>query len=90
MPARFSILDIGKILLSPTAVFRAVAEEFKRGVQFPEPTTEEILARRSSTGGIGNLPLKELRARYLSVSRWTTLQRNRFNQAMTRLAGRGR
>ena len=27
MPARFSILDIGKILLSPAVVFRAVAEE---------------------------------------------------------------
>ena len=70
--------------------YRAVAEEFKRGVQFPEPTAEEILARRNSTGGIGNLPLKELRARHLSIARWTTHQRNRFNHAMTRLAGRSR
>jgi argininosuccinate lyase len=70
--------------------YRAVAEEFKRGAQFPAPTADEILARRSSTGGIGNLPLKELRGRQQSLARWATNERHRFDAAMTRLAGRSR
>ena len=70
--------------------YRAVAEEFKRGVQFPAPTSSEILARRSSTGGIGNLPLRELRARHGSIARWATQERRRFEHAMARLAGRSR
>jgi argininosuccinate lyase len=70
--------------------YRAVADEFKRGVQFPAPTPAEILARRSSTGGIGNLPLKELRSRHASIARWVRQERSRFDHAMTRLAGRSR
>ena len=70
--------------------YRAVADEFKRGAQFPAPTTEEILARRSSTGGIGNLPLRELRARQQSIAGWVRHERRRFEGAMARLAGRSR
>jgi len=70
--------------------YRAVADEFKAGVQFPAPTAAEILARRSSTGGIGNLPVRELRSRGALLERWARAERNRFQQAMTRLAGRGR
>jgi len=70
--------------------YRAVADEFKAGVQFPAPSSAEILARRSSTGGIGNLPIRELRSRSTALERWARTERNRFQQAMTRLAGRGR
>jgi argininosuccinate lyase len=70
--------------------YRAVADEFKRGVRFPAPTPSEILARRTSIGGIGNLPLRELRVRRASLARWVSIERRRFDRAMTRLAGRSR
>jgi argininosuccinate lyase len=70
--------------------YRAVADEFKRGVEFPAPSSAEILARRSSTGGIGNLPVRELGARRGALERWARAERHRFEQAMAKLAGRAR
>ena len=70
--------------------YRAVADEFKRGVEFPAPTSAEILARRTSTGGIGNLPVRELRGRRAGLERWARAERHRFDQAMVKLAGRAR
>jgi len=69
--------------------YRAVAEEFKRGAVFPAPSTVEIIARRRSTGGVGNLPLRRLRARVAEQAHWQRRERRRFGRAMARLAGRG-
>jgi hypothetical protein len=46
-----------------------------------------ITARRSSTGGLGNLGLPEARARLRRAQAWNRRER-RFDQAIRRLAGR--
>jgi argininosuccinate lyase len=70
--------------------YRAVAAEFKNGARFPAPSNAELMARRGSTGGIGNLPIRQLRGRHAALARWARGERRRFDRAMTRLAGRGR
>ncbi len=70
--------------------YRAVAAEFKNGARFPAPSNAELMARRGSTGGIGNLPIRQLRGRHAALARWARRERRRFDRAMTRLAGRGR
>jgi argininosuccinate lyase len=68
--------------------YREVAEAFKAGERFPQPTRRELVARRRSTGGIGNLGLRAARARVRSAGRWGARERTRFDRAMARLAGR--
>lgn len=68
--------------------YRAVAEEFKQGAGFAAPSTAEIIARRRSTGGLGNVPLRPLRARAAQLARWQRRERGRFDRAMARLTGR--
>jgi argininosuccinate lyase len=72
------------------AAYRAVAAELKSGAAFPAPAAADLIARRGSAGGLGNLGLPALRARARAVSRWERRERARFERAMTRLAGRRR
>ena len=66
-----------------------VAAELKAGGRFPPPTRRQILARRRSTGGLGNLGLPAVRARVRSRRQWSRRERQRFEKALRRLAGRG-
>jgi argininosuccinate lyase len=72
------------------AAYRAVAAGIKEGDGFPAPSAGAIMARRSSTGGVGNLGLAGLRARSRAAGRWAGRERRRFDAAMARLAGRAR
>jgi argininosuccinate lyase len=72
------------------AAYRSVAAAIKAGGTFPAPSAGAIMARRSSTGGVGNLGLDALRARARAAGRWAARERRRFDGAMARLAGRGR
>jgi argininosuccinate lyase len=69
------------------AAYRAVAAEHKQGVKFPTPSTESIVARRRSVGGIGALGLPAVRARLKARRSWSAGVRRRFEQALSRLAG---
>jgi argininosuccinate lyase len=71
------------------AAYRAVAAELRRGETFPAPTPLEIVARRRSTGGIGNLDLGTVRARLRAVRRWSARVRSRFDTTLERLASAG-
>jgi argininosuccinate lyase len=68
--------------------YREVATELKAGVSFPAPSVAALIARRGSTGGVGNLGLGELRARIRRAGRWAAAQDRRYTAALLRLAGR--
>jgi len=70
--------------------YREVAAAIKRGETFAAPAPSRLVARRNSTGGIGNLDLGAATARLAAVDRWRRRERARFDRAMTALAGRGR
>ncbi len=70
--------------------YREVAAAVKAGVRFPEPPTRALIARRSSTGGVGNLDLLVPRRRLRVTRRWAERARARFDRAMARLGGRRR
>jgi argininosuccinate lyase len=67
--------------------YRDVAAAIARGEALARPAPSEILRRRMSTGGLGNLGLRCLRARLASERRWARVSRARFDAAMSRLAG---
>jgi len=67
--------------------YREVAAAIARGETFPRPTPKAILARRRSTGGLGNLGLPVLRARLTRERRWARATRGRFEAALVRLGG---
>lgn len=69
------------------AAYRAVVAELRDGASFPAPSPLEIVARRRSTGGLGDLGLGELRRRIRAARRWGESERRRFDGAMRRLAG---
>ena len=69
--------------------YREVASEIKKGARFAAPTRHQILGRRRSTGGLGNLGLSFGRARLRERRRWSVRERRRFEGALYRLAGRG-
>jgi argininosuccinate lyase len=69
--------------------YREVAAELKAGARFPAPTRREVLARRRSTGGLGNLGLPAVRSRVRARRQWGERERRRFEGALRRLAGRG-
>lgn len=69
--------------------YREVASELKAGARFPAPAHRQILARRRSTGGVGNLGLAEARRRLRARRAWGRRERTRFERALRRLAGRG-
>jgi argininosuccinate lyase len=68
--------------------YREVAAALKRGEVFPRPAPAELIRRRRSTGGLGNLDLPEIKRRLGAEERTGRLERGRFDRAMARLAGR--
>ena len=68
--------------------YREVAKALKEGESFDQPAPRQIIARRDSTGGLGNLGLPELKKRIRQSRSWNVRQRKRFDRAMTKLAGR--
>jgi argininosuccinate lyase len=67
--------------------YREVAAALQRGERFPEPKPARLIARRNSTGGIGRLELDRTWRRWRAMERWCERERNRFDRAMSRLAG---
>jgi argininosuccinate lyase len=71
------------------AAYRDVKGDLGRGRRFEAPSPARLVARRGSTGGLGDLGLPEARRRLRAARGWTRSERRRFDQAMRRLAGRG-
>jgi argininosuccinate lyase len=69
------------------AAYREVKLELGRR-HFEAPSPARLLARRRSTGGLGDLGLAEARRRLRAARGWSNRERRRFDQAMRRLAGR--
>jgi argininosuccinate lyase len=69
--------------------YREVAAALGRGEAFESPSERLIVARRSGTGGLGDLGLAEAGARTRAARRWGSRERGRLEGAMARLAGRG-
>jgi argininosuccinate lyase len=68
--------------------YRDVAAALRNGATFESPAPGRLVARRRSTGGLGNLGLGEARARLRRAGSWGRRQRRRFDVAMARLAGK--
>jgi hypothetical protein len=69
------------------SAYREVAAAVGSGESFESPAPKDIIARRGSTGGVGNLGLPELKKRIRSGGAWNGRERKRFDQAMSKLAG---
>jgi len=67
--------------------YREVAMAIRRGETFDAPPASRLVARRRSTGGLGDLGLGEAAARVRRARRWRRRERTRFDAAMRRLAG---
>ena len=67
--------------------YREVAAALRRGETFDPPPLSRIVARRRSTGGLGDLGLSEAAARVRRARRWGRRERARFEAAIQRLAG---
>jgi argininosuccinate lyase len=67
--------------------YREVAAALHRGKSFNPPTPSRLVARRRSTGGLGDLGLGEAAGRVQRARRWGRRERARFDAAMRRLAG---
>jgi hypothetical protein len=70
------------------SAYREVAGELKDGQGFDAPSSDQIIARRRSTGGLGNLGLPELRTRIRRALAWGARERRRFDRALHKLTGR--
>ncbi len=70
--------------------YREVAAALYDGAEIVPPTHAQLIARRRSTGGVGNPGLKLVAARVRPARGWGDRQRRRFDQAMGALAGRQR
>ena len=68
--------------------YREVAAALKEGESFGRPEAKQIIARRGSTGGLGNLGLPDLRRRIAKARSWSKGERRRFDGALRKLAGR--
>ncbi|HTS88150.1 MAG TPA: lyase family protein [Gemmatimonadales bacterium] len=71
------------------SAYREVAAAIKEGDWWREPASEEIIGRRRSTGGLGNLGLPAVRGRLRACRAWAVREQRRFDGALQRLAGRG-
>jgi argininosuccinate lyase len=71
------------------SAYREVAAAIKEGDFWREPTAGEIIGRRRSTGGLGNLGLGEVRSRLKASRQWLAKQQRKFDAALEALAGRG-
>jgi len=67
-----------------------VSRELKAGARMPSIADRELTAARTSAGALGNLELGLARKRVARARRWWRTERRRFDDAMLRLAGRGR
>ena len=67
--------------------YREVKAALARGEEFVPPTPARLVARRRSTGGLGNLGLAEARTRARRAESWNARERRRFDAAMRKLAG---
>ncbi len=67
--------------------YREVAAALKDGKSFDSPPPARIISRRSSTGGLGNLGLPEVKRRIRQAASWNTRERKRFDRAMSKLGG---
>jgi argininosuccinate lyase len=72
------------------SAYREVAAAIREDVWWREPQASEIIARRRSTGMLGNLGLPLIRSRLRSSRRWAQAERRRFDRAMAALAGKSR
>jgi argininosuccinate lyase len=70
--------------------YREVAAAIRRGETFDPPSHSRLVARRRSTGGLGDLGLGEAAARVRRARRWARRERTRFDAAMRRLAAGSR
>lgn len=70
------------------AAYREVAAAIKQGESFEQPAGGEIISRRRSTGGLGNLGLPALRSRIRKALAWNSRERRRFDGALRKLAGK--
>jgi len=70
------------------SAYREVAAAIREGDFWREPSPDEIVGRRRSTGMLGNLGLTLARGRLLACRRWGLAHRRRFDRAMERLGGR--
>ncbi len=70
--------------------YREVAAALGRGETFQAPPPARIVARRRTTGGLGDLGLSEASGRSRAAGRWAERERRRFARAMAGLAGRAR
>ncbi|MEO7476657.1 MAG: lyase family protein, partial [Gemmatimonadales bacterium] len=70
--------------------YREVATALRAGERFEPPAAAKLVARRASSGGVGNLGLPLARARLRRSRAWQARERRRFEGAMSRLAGPAR
>jgi argininosuccinate lyase len=70
------------------SAYREVAAAIREGDFWREPAPEEIIGRRRSTGGLGNLGLAQVKSRLRACRRWGVRERGRFDAAMDALGGR--
>jgi argininosuccinate lyase len=71
------------------SAYREVAAAIQQGDWSREPSTEEIISRRRSSGGLGDLGLPAVRARLRACRTWANREQRRFDTAIEALAGRG-
>ena len=69
------------------SAYHEVSAAVKQGKSFAGPTPQQIISRRKTAGGLGNLGLPELGARIRRAHSWNTRERRRFDQALRKLAG---
>jgi argininosuccinate lyase len=68
------------------SAYREVAAELEKGARFPQPPAEQVISRRDSAGGLGNLGLTEVRSRIRRLQSWVKAERKRFDRALGKLA----
>ena len=68
--------------------YREVKEALGRGERFAAPSPSDLVSRRRSTGGVGNLGLADARARVRAAARWNARARRSFDRALGKLIGR--
>jgi argininosuccinate lyase len=67
--------------------YREVASALAHGTPLPTPADSEILDRRRTAGGVGDLDLAHPRARLQAVRDWAAAREADFRAAITALAG---
>jgi argininosuccinate lyase len=67
--------------------YREVDQAIRRGQSFTVQSASRIVARRRSTGGLGDLGLTQAGARARRAGAWGRRERARFDRALRRLAG---